>query len=1328
MIQARCDHCGKDLKVKDGLAGKKVKCTGCGNAVAVPKLAANLSPQPVSAPSPISLQDQRTLPPKLSLDQDSVSDTGALTNLGVGRPGEATQSLLPRGLSPELYDFLAPAEQPDEIGRLGSYRILKVLGAGGMGVVYKAEDPQLQRLVALKAMLPSLGASESARKRFLREARTAASIGHDHIVHIYQVGEDRSVPFMAMQFLEGEPLDERLKREERLPLKEVLRIGRETAEGLAAAHAKGLVHRDIKPANLWLEGQRGRIKILDFGLARAATDDTHLTQTGAIIGTPAYMAPEQAAGEAVDQRCDLFSLGCVLYRLCTGELPFKGNNTLSIISALAMTNPDPPSKVKDDVPGPLSELVMKLLAKKPAERPPSATAVVDAIQKIESQIEEPADRPGQKTQKMKVAEKTRTETFKTQPAGPAKKRPRWPLVAGLAAACGLVVAGIVLFWPTPHGLVKIESDDPAVEIVFDKTGPTIKGIDKEPIRLRAGEHGLLLRRGDFSFESNKLMIKKGETVTLKVELLPGKLQLVMDGKVIGSREIPLPTPPLAASSQAEQRAAAEWVLSKKGTVTIRLGGKDVVVSRPKAADGIEQLPKEPFTIVGVTLRRGSGPAEEISGNDVLRRLATLNDLETFWLVHQPKITTAGLGHLAGCSNMKDLILYGTGINQQAVPIIEKFSRLEKFQFPGRGSDALAEVLGKLPSLREVAAYRCDLSDAGIAHLAKAPKLEKLVLDETAPLTDRSLKALAVCRSLRFLQLDEQGVKAGRMTLAGAARLQKALTECKMTYGYGKAIPLPPSGPNPTGFKNALGMEFVLVPKGKSRPGLEITNDFYLGKYEVTQEDWEKVMGKNPSHFSRTGPGKGAVKDIADAELKRFPVETVSWADAQEFIKKLNETLKEKDWVYRLPRELEWEYACRGGPLANPAESAFNFYFDNPTNQITPALANVQNVIRRTCKVGSYKPNKLGLYDMHGNVSELCDGKNGKPQTRGGNSGDGPFDCGTTRIIGAGPSTKGQGIGLRLARVSAQGSSKSSAKTPGPVKVFILAGQSNMEGQAVVDLDGKDYNFGKGTLVYLMKDPAKAGQFKHLKDDKGQWRARGDVWVYYQPEGRVRMAGPLELGYTPYGDKHHFGPELQFGHVVGDHFANQVLLIKTCWGGKSLYKDFRPPSSGGQVGPYYTRMIAQVREALDNLKEDFPDYHDQGHELAGFVWYHGWNDGIDPTNAVPEYEKNLVNLIKDVRKDLQAPNLPAVIGEITGPWVKAPDAWATLRKAQAAAALRPEFKGNALFVETHDFVRQPEDSPHPNQGYHEYGNAETYFLVGDALGKGMLKLLRTDKLR
>jgi serine/threonine protein kinase len=300
----------------------------------------------------------------------------------------------PAGVPAEYYDFLAPAEASDELGRLGPYRVLGVLGTGGMGVVFQAEDPSLQRVVALKALLPTLAISPSARQRFMREARAAAALDDDHIVHIYQVGEDRGIPYMAMQLLKGEPLEARLKGEPVLPVAEVLRIGREIAEGLAVAHAHGLIHRDIKPANIWLEAPplhtrhaNARVKILDFGLARAAVGDVHLTQSGAILGTPAYMAPEQ--GKMADQRTDLFSLGCVLYRMATGQPAFHTSDAVTTLIAVATQNPPAPREVNANVPVDLDRLIMQLLAKEPDQRPQSAAVVVDQIRAIENQERRP---------------------------------------------------------------------------------------------------------------------------------------------------------------------------------------------------------------------------------------------------------------------------------------------------------------------------------------------------------------------------------------------------------------------------------------------------------------------------------------------------------------------------------------------------------------------------------------------------------------------------------------------------------------------------------------------------------------------------------------------------------------------------------------------------------------------------------------------------------------------------------------------------------------------------------------------------------------------------
>lgn len=294
--------------------------------------------------------------------------------------------------------------------------------------------------------------------------------------------------------------------------------------------------------------------------------------------------------------------------------------------------------------------------------------------------------------------------------------------------------------------------------------------------------------------------------------------------------------------------------------------------------------------------------------------------------------------------------------------------------------------------------------------------------------------------------------------------------------------------------------------------------------------------------------------------------------------------------------------------------------------------------------------------------------------------------------------------------------------PPPLKVFVLAGQSNLAGPAVVDLDGEHYNNGRGTLNSLFDDPTKVSLVAHLRNPDGSWRIRDDVFVRYTPEDKSVLVGPLDFGFTPHRGRHHFGPELQFGHVLGEALDEPVLLVKTAWGGKSLSKDFRPPSSGGDVGPYYRRMIDDVRSAIARAAEEIPEAKGRRIEIAGFVWYHGWNDGCEPDVAVPEYRQNLIHLIGDVRRDLGVVDLPVVVGEITGPWFDAPNHWKTLREAQAAAATRKEWGGRVLFVPTAAYVRAPDESPHPTHEHHEFGNAETYLLVGDALGRAMRSLV------
>ncbi len=284
--------------------------------------------------------------------------------------------------------YLAPCELPGTLGRLGSYEILEEIGRGGMGVVFRAHDPKLQRIVAVKALAPELARLPSARQRFLREARAAAAISHPHVVTIFAVegteeaslGTERTtLPFLVMECIVGQTLHDKIKRVGALKVEEIVRISRQIAEGLTAAHKRGLIHRDIKPANILLENGVERVKITDFGLART-TSDGGITHTGEILGTPQCMSPEQARGEIVDQRSDLFSLGCVMYTMYTGVSPFRADNMLAVMKKVCEVNPRPVAQMNPNIPEWLCELVHRLLEKEPERRVQTAGDVVSVLE------------------------------------------------------------------------------------------------------------------------------------------------------------------------------------------------------------------------------------------------------------------------------------------------------------------------------------------------------------------------------------------------------------------------------------------------------------------------------------------------------------------------------------------------------------------------------------------------------------------------------------------------------------------------------------------------------------------------------------------------------------------------------------------------------------------------------------------------------------------------------------------------------------------------------------------------------------------------------------
>ncbi len=311
--------------------------------------------------------------------------TGTSANHYAAAPDGSSQSA--DGARSAWRGLLAPPQNPDELGRLGGYRILRVLGEGGMGIVFEGEDPSLARRVAIK-VLRSGEIDLAQRKRFVQEAQLAASLSSDHIVTIHQVGDDAGCLFIVMELLRGETLEDRLKRESSLPLADTLRIAREVAEGLSAAHERQLVHRDIKPANIWLEAKRPdgpgcRVKLLDFGVARPISVHEHLTIGGNIVGTPAYMSPEQACGLPIDERSDLFSLGCVIYAMLTGKSPFERQNYVQSLKAVVDERPQPLGEFTLCMPPRVARLVDRLLEKESNARPAGARQIVDELRQLE---------------------------------------------------------------------------------------------------------------------------------------------------------------------------------------------------------------------------------------------------------------------------------------------------------------------------------------------------------------------------------------------------------------------------------------------------------------------------------------------------------------------------------------------------------------------------------------------------------------------------------------------------------------------------------------------------------------------------------------------------------------------------------------------------------------------------------------------------------------------------------------------------------------------------------------------------------------------------------
>jgi serine/threonine protein kinase/Leucine-rich repeat (LRR) protein len=591
-----------------------------------------------------------------------------------------------------------PPAAAGEVGSLGPYRIVKELGKGGMGAVYAAVDTRLERRLALKVMLTQFAANTSAKERFLREAKAAAKVSHDNVVVVYEADERNGISYIAMQFLEGYPLDQYLRKKGVPTVPQVLRIAAETAAGLAAAHKIGLIHRDIKPANLWLEAPHGRVKVLDFGLAKPVDTESELTRSGMVVGTPAYMSPEQARGEKVDHRTDLFSLGSVLYRLCTGKLPFTGPTTMAVLMSLGMDEPASVRELNPDVPESLAALIHQLLSKRADARPQSAAEVVTRLHVIADQLTAPrAHSAEQSTSLPQVVyvpiqvtavpeanpfadlDATNTELDSADPSGdpppaPAPVRAKsggrwlWPAV-GLAALVALAAGGLVIALKNK-----------------DRTETKSDGPD-------------------------------GTTGTGK------------DGKAPAPKSTPVTANP--------DRKAAEYVLSLNGTVRLSGGDREI--------KAVGDLPRERFNLSFVSL---SDPAVT---DGELTRFKDCRGLTSLELRNTP-VTDAGLAHLKELKGLTYLVLNNTKVTDAGLKHLKELKGLTSL---GLGAtpvtDAGLEHLKGLKGLTYLDLTKTKVAGAGLVHLKDLPELTSLSLSGT-PVTDAGLAHLTELKGLTELNL------------------------------------------------------------------------------------------------------------------------------------------------------------------------------------------------------------------------------------------------------------------------------------------------------------------------------------------------------------------------------------------------------------------------------------------------------------------------------------------------------------------------------------------------------------------------------------------------
>lgn len=910
---------------------------------------------------------------------------------------------------------LEPCDVPGRIGKIGAYEVIEVVGRGGMGAVLRAMDVKLNRVVAVKVMSPELSANPMAVKRFLREAQTAAAVVHDHVVTIHAVDDSGKVPFLVMEFISGQSLQDKIDRVGALRLAEILRIGMQAASGLAAAHKQGLIHRDVKPANILLENGVERVKITDFGLARA-TDDLNITKSGQICGTPQYMSPEQAQGHQVDHRTDLFSLGSVLYTLATGRPAFRADSTVAILRRVCDDVPRPIGEINPEIPDWLAAIIEKLMAKKPEDRFQTAAEVADLLARHLAHIQQPDMVPRPAVSLGGVA----------APAQPSK----WPWLGfSVAILWGVTVVGILILALVSEfgivrghtlGVIAVAGFTACVTFTFLLIGAWWVRQQRAFERggaAGAGSRGEVSIPGRASHAARKVSPPPKQAVPTRssvwvlvvVLLFVGVIPVLFVGLVAGwfllsHSTSPKLSPPDIRSSESSH--ASGFVMVPAADVTAESDeGAWVPLFNSQDLTGWKTRPEQP----------GNWRVEKgiLTASGARSHLFTeRGDFEDFVLRLEARISAGGnSGVLLRCEDGFDFDLNRVG-GTGRVP-----RGLEVDFHAGTQPEAAGSLwhLGNAQWLQSAARQRVrpdewftmevrveetrvqvsingeellNHSNMGVAQEFKRGHIALQWLDERGRV------------EFRKIEIRELNRPSSEQAPAAAIAPFDAEQAKQHQEAWAKYLGVRVE------YTNTIGMKFRLIPPGEFQRGsapeeieaalkqfasdpnwqefaksegprhkVTLTQPIYLGIHEVTQQQFRDVMGTNPSHFSAGGEGKDAVAGI---ETGVFPVESVSWNEAAEFCVKLSEKERRKAFYfhdrtqdrmtvvpgngYRLPTEAEWEFACRAGTTTR-------YWNGDEESGLNRAGWSHNNSGARTHAVGELAANPFGLFDVHGNVWE-----------------------------------------------------------------------------------------------------------------------------------------------------------------------------------------------------------------------------------------------------------------------------------------------------------------------------------------------------------------------